>query len=177
MRTAELTSGSIDEKRLPEHIVATLFLVGFLSGGISASFVGSLADRCGRRAACLAYCIIYSMSCLSLLTDHIILLFLGRVLGGISGTLLYSVFESWMVTEFHAQLPDEPGSSLSAIFSTMTTLNSIVAIGAGILAEWVVNLVGTAKAPFVTAIAVLSLAFVAISTYWVRIIIIILTER
>ncbi|KAH7128464.1 hypothetical protein B0J11DRAFT_549275 [Dendryphion nanum] len=155
-----------DEKKLPEERVATLFLVGFLSGGISASFVGGLADRCGRRTACLAYCIVYSLSCLTLLSDNIFVLFFGRILGGMSGTMLYSVFESWMVAEFHAQLPDEPSSTLSDIFSTMTTSNSLVAIIAGIVAEWLVSKTGTAKTPFMASIGCLSLAFVLILQYW-----------
>lgn len=144
-------------------------MTGFLAGAVSASFTGKLADRFGRRAACQAFCVIYSLSCLTLLADDIIVLFLGRVFGGISTTLMYSVFESWMVTEFNHLFPDAPGSSLSAIFSTMTTLNSVVAILAGIVAEGVADFTGTEKAPFMTAIGCLMLAFVAISNYWVNI--------
>ena len=80
---------------------------------------------------------------------------------------MYSVFESWMVAEFHTQMPDEPTSTLSDIFSTMTTANSLVAIMAGIAAEWMVSRTGTAKTPFVASIACLSLAFFLILRYWV----------
>ncbi|RJE16827.1 Major facilitator superfamily, partial [Aspergillus sclerotialis] len=44
--------------RLPESMVAALFATGFVSGGVSAIFVGSLADRFGRKRACLAYCVL-----------------------------------------------------------------------------------------------------------------------
>lgn len=142
-------------------------MTGFLAAAISASFTGKLADKYGRRLACLAFCVIYSLSCLTLLTDDIIILFMGRAFGGISTTLMYSVFESWMVTEYNQLFPDEPGSTLSGIFSTMTTFNSVVAILAGVIAEWVNDLVGTEKAPFMTAVAVLATAFVAISQNWV----------
>ncbi|KAF2008956.1 major facilitator superfamily domain-containing protein 5 [Aaosphaeria arxii CBS 175.79] len=155
-----------DEKKLPEDMVAALFMIGFLSGGVSASFIGGIADRCGRRLACLAYCIIYSLSCMTLLSNHVPVLFFGRMLGGMSGTLLYSVFESWMVAEFNARLPDEPSSTLSNIFSTMTMLNSVVAIVAGIIAECVFNWTGTAKAPFMVSILCLISAFAAISCFW-----------
>ena len=74
-----------------------------------------------------------------------------------------------MVTEFNRLLPDEPGSTLSGIFSAMTTLNTVVAIGAGIVAEWVVRMTGTAKAPFMASIPCLTIAFVAISKYWVSV--------
>lgn len=158
---------SKDEKGLAEEVVAALFMTGFLSGAVSASFTGKLADQYGRRLACLSFCVLYSLSCLSLLTDDILILFLGRVLGGVSTTLMYSVFESWMVTEFNKKFPDEPGSTLSGIFSVMTTLNTIVAIFAGIVAEWVTDMVKTEKAPFMTAVMVLMTAFVAISKTWV----------
>lgn len=157
---------STDEKGLAESLVALLFMIGFLSGGISASFAGTFADRFGRKAACLAYCVIYSLSCLTLLTDQLPLLFLGRILGGMSGTLLYSVFESWLVAEFNGLMMEEQGA-LSGIFSMMTTLNSVVAIVAGILAEWLVDQTGTAKSPFLLSMVCLSMAFVVISRNWV----------
>ena len=157
----------IDEKNLPEPVVAALFLVGFLAGGISASFIGALADRYGRRRACMSFCILYSLSALTILSNHIAILFLGRVLGGVSATLLYSVFESWMVTEFNRVLPDEPASTMSGIFSTMTTLNSVIAIAAGVLAEWVVRVTDTVKAAFMTSIAFMMLAFVIMLGTWV----------
>jgi len=156
-----------DEKGLVEEVVAALFMTGFLAGAVSASCTGKLADRYGRRRACLVFCVIYSLSCLTLLVDDIVTLLIGRVLGGVSTTLMYSVFESWMVTEFNKQFPDEPGSTLSGIFSIMTTLNTMVAITAGVLAEWVTHLTGTEKAPFMTAVACLMLAFAAISSQWV----------
>jgi MFS family permease len=93
-------------------------------------------------------------------------LFLGRVLGGVCGTLLWSVFESWLVAEFN-QLMLEDTSVLSGIFSAMTILNSLVAICAGILAEWLVGVAGTAKAPFLASIGCLSVAFIAILKFWV----------
>jgi MFS family permease len=157
----------VDEKGLPEETVAFLFLIGFVSAGISASFAGSFADRHGRRTACLAYCIIYSFSSLTLMSDNIYVLFFGRVLGGISGTLLWSVFESWLVAEFNKLMLEEADTALSAIFSLMTTANTCVAIAAGLIAEWLVRKAGTAKAPFLLSIVCLLVAFVAIMKYWV----------
>jgi MFS family permease len=104
---------------------------------------------------------------MTLLSDNIHVLFLGRVLGGISGTLLWSVFESWLVAEFNKLMLEETETPLAAIFSMMTTSNTCVAIVAGLVAEWLVRVVGTAKAPFMLSIGCLSMAFVAISKYWV----------
>jgi MFS family permease len=158
---------SADEKGLPEQTVAFLFMIGFVSAGISASFAGAFADRHGRRTACLAFCVIYSLSCATLFTDNINILFLGRILGGISGTLLWSVFESWLVAEFNKLMLQDADPILSGIFSTMTTSNTCVAIIAGIVAEWLVRSFGTAKAPFCASVGCLAVAFLAISKYWV----------
>lgn len=162
-----LSLTTADEKGLPEETVAFLFLIGFVSAGISASFTGTIADRYGRRTACLAYCMLYSFSSLTLLADDIRVLFLGRVLGGVCGTLLWSVFESWLVAEFNQLMLEDTGSVLGGIFSAMTTSNSLVAICAGILAEWLVGVAGTAKAPFLASTGCLLVAFVAISKFWV----------
>ncbi|KAH7095338.1 hypothetical protein FB567DRAFT_512382 [Paraphoma chrysanthemicola] len=155
-----------DEKGLPEETVAFLFLIGFVSAGISASFAGTFADRHGRKTACLAYCTIYSFSSMTLLSDDIYVLFFGRILGGISGTLLWSVFESWLVAEFNKLMLEETEAPLAAIFSMMTTSNTCVAIAAGLIAEWLVRVAGTAKAPFMLSIGCLAMAFVTISKYW-----------
>lgn len=144
-------------------------MTGFIAGAVSASFTGKLADRYGRRLACLVFCVLYSLSCVVLFSNDIIVLFVGRALGGASTTILYSCFESWMVTEYNVLFPDEPASTLSGIFSTMTTLNSVVAVLAGILAEWFADLAGTQKAPFMSAIGCLALAFMAIWKNWVSI--------
>ncbi|KAG4439332.1 hypothetical protein IFR05_005207 [Cadophora sp. M221] len=155
-----------DEKSLSEERVATLFMTGFISAAVTASFAGKLADIYGRRLACLTFCVLYSLSCLSLLTDNLPILFIGRALGGMSTTLMYSVFESWMVTEFNKSFPDEPGTTLSGIFSTMTTLNTVVAIAAGIVAESATDLIGTQTAPFMVAVVVLMASFVAVRRFW-----------
>jgi MFS family permease len=103
----------------------------------------------------------------TLLSDNIYVLFLGRVLGGVAGTLLWSVFESWLVAEFNKLMLEETDAAMSAIFSLMTTSNTCVAVVAGLLAEWLVRRAGTAKAPFMASLGCLSLAFLAITKYWV----------
>ncbi|TVY49718.1 Molybdate-anion transporter [Lachnellula occidentalis] len=154
-----------DEKGLPEETVAHLFTTGFLAAAMSASFVGSLADRYGRRSACLFFCVAYGVSCFTVLFDSIFILFAGRILGGLSTTLLWSVVESWMVTEFHRQHLEEAGS-LSDMFGIMTTLNGFVAILAGLFAQQIADFTKTQAAPFMAAVVLLILAFGFISSRW-----------
>lgn len=94
------------------------------------------------------------------------LLFLGRVLGGVSTSLLFSVFESWMVTDFHARKLAEKGGDLSRTFGVMSTLNSVVAIVSGVFSEWIVRVSGTRKAPFAASVVLLGVAFWVILTRW-----------
>jgi hypothetical protein len=80
---------------------------------------------------------------------------------------MYSVFESWMVTEYHRQNLDESGGSLSDIFGLMTTLNGLTAILAGLVAQGAADFTGTQTAPFMMAVVLLALAFASISKRWV----------
>lgn len=156
-----------DEKGLAESVVAMLFTSGFLAAAVSALFVGSLADKYGRRMACLVFCITYAVGCLTKISDDVMILFIGRLLGGLSTTLMYSVFESWMVTEYFARGLEKSSMSLDAMFGIMTTLNSIVAILSGVLGESLVAATGTKVSPFMAAIVCLALAFWLMTRYWV----------
>jgi predicted MFS family arabinose efflux permease len=53
----------------------------------------------GRRTAGLAYVVTYSLSCCTKHSPNFWVLMVGRVLGGIATSLLYSAFESWLVAE------------------------------------------------------------------------------
>jgi hypothetical protein len=61
-------------------------------------------------------------------------LMLGRVLGGIATSLLFSVFESWMVAEHNARSFD--GAWMGDTFSLAFFGNGIIAIVAGIVAQF-----------------------------------------
>ena len=155
-----------DEKRLSEALTAALFTTGFVAVAITASFVGSLADKYGRKRACMTFCITYSLSCLSVLSNDINMLFIGRALGGLSTTLLYSVFETWMIAEYHARgLCDS--LRLGDMFSTSVTLSGVVAILAGVFGEAVVSYTKTKTAPFMLATVCLAAAGVGIGRFWV----------
>ncbi|KAL8684149.1 MAG: hypothetical protein Q9224_006570, partial [Gallowayella concinna] len=155
-----------DEKKLPEEIVARLFTTGFLAGALSALFVGGLADRFGRRNACLAYCAITILSCLSVLSNNINVLFAGRALGGLGTTLMYTVFEAWMVTEYNQRGLERTSLKLSAIFGRMITLSSVVAVLAGLVGQVFVEWTGTKSSPFFASICCLVPASFIISTRW-----------
>lgn len=156
-----------DEYGLAESTVAMLFAAGFVAAAISATFVGSLADKYGRRMACMAFCIMYSLSCLTKLSSEIVTLLIGRLLGGVATTLMYSVFESWMVTEYFSRSLDRSNVTLDSIFGLMTTMNGVVAILSGVVGESTVAVSGTKTSPFMAAIVLLAAAFILMRIGWV----------
>lgn len=154
-----------DEKRLSESTVAALFTTGFITAGLSASFVGGLADHFGRRLGCLIFCVTYGSSCLSTLSNDLAMLFVGRALAGVSTTLLFSVFETWMVAEHHKrELSD--CLSLGSMFSWSVTLSGLVAILAGMIGEALVLWTDTKTSPFMFSTVCLIAAFLAVYRTW-----------
>ncbi|KAI1488620.1 MFS general substrate transporter [Biscogniauxia mediterranea] len=143
-----------NEKNLDEGTVSLLYICMYASAAISAFFTGYVADKVGRRAACLVFCGIHSLASLSACVDRLELLILGRVLGGIGVTLLWTAFESWMVAEYNARGFSQSSSfSLSTMFGLMTTTNCITAVLAGVLGHCVVLALGSKADPFMVGVA------------------------
>ena len=53
----------------------------------------------GRKRACVTYCIVYILSCITKHSPQYRVLMVGRILGGIATSLLNSAFESWLIAE------------------------------------------------------------------------------
>lgn len=155
------------DKKLEETYVAALYATGFISAALSAVFVGQLADKFGRKRACLIYCATYTACCLSMLSDNLYILFGGKLCGGVSTTLLYSVFDAWMITEYHKRGLEAEHLSLGTLYGWLTSLTSIVAITTGIVGEILVSFTGTKTSPFLLAVVVLGGAATWISSTWV----------
>ena len=78
-------------------------------------------------------CPAYRMPACTKLSPNYWVLMLGRFLGGLSTSLLFSVFEAWMVSEhmsrsFHPDL-------LGDTFGLATIGNGLVAIAAGMIGQ------------------------------------------
>lgn len=144
-----------------------LFAAGFVAAAVSATFVGALADKYGRRLACMAFCVTYALSCVTKLSSEIVTLLVGRLLGGVATTLMYSVFESWMVTEYFSRSLDKSNMTLDSMFGLMTTLNGVVAIVSGVVGESIVAVTGTKTSPFMAAIVCLTAAAILMTRGWV----------
>lgn len=79
--------------------VSRLFLTGFASTALFGPLVGRLCDSRGRKAGTLAFALLYSLGASSTKSNLLRVLLLGRVLGGIGTSLLFSAPEAWLVGE------------------------------------------------------------------------------
>lgn len=150
---------------LSEEIVALLYATGFMASAISAAFVGQLADCCGRRALCRDYCLLNAVSCAMMSRQSLLLLFVGRVLGGIATTLLFSVFEAWMIGEYRNLGLDDSVMPLNTVFGNMSFVSSTVAIVSGVAGDAIVQ-ASNRKGPFVLSSLSAMAATFWITAYW-----------
>jgi MFS transporter, MFS domain-containing protein family, molybdate-anion transporter len=141
--------------------ISTLFVTGFTSSAIFGTIVGMYVDIWGRKLGCIVYLIIEVVVNVFEHFNNFPLLLAGRVLGGISTSLLFSAFETWMVCEHRKR--GFPEGWLADTFGTASFINGISAIIAGICAQLVADQLGEIG-PFQAAIAltVLALFFVVL---------------
>ncbi|VAH68777.1 unnamed protein product [Triticum turgidum subsp. durum] len=146
--------------------IGRLFIAGFGSSMLFGTIVGSLADRQGRKRACITYCITYILSCITKHSPQYRVLLLGRILGGVATSLLFSAFESWLVAEHNKRGYDPQW--LSITFSKAIFLgNGLIAIIAGLFANLLADNLGFGPvAPFDAAACFLAIGMAIIMSSW-----------
>lgn len=120
----------------------------------------------GRKKLCLVFCITYTMACLCILVPWLPILLFGRVLGGISTSILFSAFESWLISSSTSM--GLPQSDLSTIMGRATLLNGFVATGAGVVSNQLVSFSQSFVSPFIASGALLTLAWGVIRGTWIE---------
>lgn len=141
--------------------ISSLFITGFTSSAIFGTIVGLYVDKWGRKFGCIIYLIIEVVVNVFEHFNNMPLLLFGRFLGGISTSLLFSAFESWMVSAHRKKgFPEE---WLADTFGTASFINGISAIIAGLVAQLFADHLGEIG-PFQAAIAltILALFFVVL---------------
>ena len=146
-----------------QQAIAELFVCGFGSSMVVGTFVGGIADKFGRKNACILYSITYILACFTKTVPEYWTLMLGRFLSGVSTSLLFSVFESWMVCEHQKQGFDS--ALLGSTFSNAIFGNGLVAVGAGFVANAAASSYGYI-APFLVAILPLVTVAFLVATTW-----------
>ena len=165
-----------------ESQIAVLYLAGFASSVLFGTCTGTLADIWGRRwgvalildifyfiflrRMAFAFTIIYAASALTKLSPNFWWLMTGRILGGVSTSILFSTFESWYVYE-HSERHGFPPEWIGITFSLTTFWNGILAIAAGIVSNVLAeNLEFGPVAPFLAAVVPLIACGLFIATSW-----------
>uniref|UniRef100_A0A2N9FZ88 Major facilitator superfamily (MFS) profile domain-containing protein n=1 Tax=Fagus sylvatica TaxID=28930 RepID=A0A2N9FZ88_FAGSY len=146
--------------------IGQLFIAGFGSSMLFGTIVGSLADKQGRKRASVTYCITYILSCITKHSSQYKVLMLGRILGGIATSLLFSAFESWLVAEHNKRGFEQQW--LSITFSKAIFLgNGLVAIISGLFGNVLVDTLGFGPvAPFDAAACFLAIGMAIIISSW-----------
>lgn len=163
-----------DDEALPESVVIGLYATAYTSAAVSATATGFIVDRYGRRRAGVAQCGIHSLGCLTVIFGGgcLPVLFVGRVLAGTALTMLWTVFESWMVTEWNSRGLEREGEDggLGKMFGLMTTANCTAAIVGGLVGHCMVSVLGSKLWPFwagiVSASRMSYVSKAAILTLW-----------
>jgi MFS family permease len=143
--------------------IAYLFLAGFGASGLSGPFVGAAADVFGRRRLCIGYFVIYICSALTKPINNYLMLLIGRLLGGLGTSLLYTVFESWMVAEHNRR--GYPQSLLDDTFAKSTLYNGLSAVAAGLIAQLGASMMGFVG-PFMVALLPLGAGLFICISHW-----------
>jgi len=143
--------------------VATLYATGFAAGALASPFMGPLVDRIGRRKSAIYYCLLEIM--INLLEQYECLtgLILARIVGGITTNLLFTVFESWLVTEHRKKGFSE--EKLEIIMRDSVISSNISAIASGYLAHQLAHYLG-AVGPFEGAVFFTFIALVLVTSQW-----------
>ena len=149
-----------------ESQIAVLYCCGFASSVIFGTATGLLADRFGRRKLCITFSLVYSVSCLTKLSRNYGVLIIGRVLGGVSTSLLFSAFEAWYVHE-HIETHDFPTEWLPITFAKATFWNGVLAIVAGVVANIFAGTFNLGPVvPFILAIPLLLASGAIVAYTW-----------
>jgi len=146
--------------------IAIIYVCGFVSSVIFGTYAGFLVDAWGRKKLCMLFTVLYSICCITKLSRTFSVLLAGRIIGGMSTSLLFSSFDSWYTHE-HLQTNEFPPEWIQVTFSKASSVNSIIAITAGIIASVLSDFFGFGPvAPFVLAVPFLVLAGIIIKCLW-----------
>lgn len=149
-----------------DDTIAILYITGFASSCLFGIIVGQMADKFGRKLLCSTFGLFYTLCCLSKTSPRFVVLLIGRILGGISTSILFTTFEAWYVNE-HLNFYKLPPEWLNMTFTKATFYNGLSAIVAGIVAQVLAEYFAFGPvSPFLFSIPFLLSSFLVIQSTW-----------
>lgn len=151
-----------------EEQIAILYVFGFASTVIIGMWAPLAADQFGRKKLCLSFTVLYSLSCFLKLSRSYGILIIGRILGGVATSVLFSAFEAWYIHE-HIETYDFPKEWISVTFSKASTWNGVLAVAAGLITNLVSEWFDMGPvAPYMLAVPFLIFAGILVGTHWIE---------
>ena len=145
------------------YSVPTLYAIGFLSGAFTSIFMGAIVDRIGRKKAVIIYCILEIIINYMEQFPILVCLVASRAIGGITTNLLFTVFETWLVTEHRKRRFAD--AKLQTILRDSSIVSNLAAIVSGYIAHCLASLMGPVG-PFVGAVAFTFVALLIVALLW-----------
>ncbi|KAI8781184.1 molybdate-anion transporter [Biomphalaria glabrata] len=149
-----------------EQQIAVLYVFGFASSVIFGAWTPIAADQFGRKKLCVFFTITYSVSCLLKLSTSYGILLIGRLVGGLATSVLFTAFEAWYIHE-HLETHDFPKEWIPITFQRASMWNGVLAVMAGVTTNIFSEWIGLGPvAPYLMAVPFLIFVGVIISTHW-----------
>ena len=111
--------------------IGVLYIIDAVSAFISGPITGNLADKYGRKLFSQLYNMLVIVNTLLRMTGNRPLAYLAQVMTGISGGLIMTVFESWVVAESHQEFDFrivEKERFLKKLFKTQNILDAVMSM-------------------------------------------------
>jgi len=123
---------------LAKRDIGGVYVLGYVVSATIGTSIASVGDAVGHRGLVVAYGTLYAASCVLLRSSSWSAILMSRVLGGVAYSLLFSSFESWVITE--ADEAKIERRRLASLFSVATFFNAASAVAAGLVGNFVVEL-------------------------------------
>jgi MFS family permease len=162
---AAFSSKTVNGKLLSMAMVSRISLIGYAAIAIIGPMVGKISNRFGFKAGTVAAAVFYALGDLSIVSNALPVLLMGRVLEGFGNTLMSSAPEAWLISQFKRTGIDPKGKWLQETFGWAYGMDSLIAIGAGQIAGWA-EAQSDPTGPFQLSFAFMLIAAVLIMILW-----------
>lgn len=111
--------------------IGVLYIIDAVSAFIAGPITGNLADKYGRKIFSQLYNLLVIINTLLRMTGNRPTAYVAQVMTGISGGLIMTVFESWVVAESHKEFDFrviEKERFLKKLFKTQNILDAVMSV-------------------------------------------------
>jgi MFS family permease len=121
---------------MPVTTISHISLTGYAAIAVLGPWAGKISQAYGKRIASIVGMVCYGLGSLSIASNSLPILFLGRICSGVGQSILSNAPESWFIAEIKQKDRDPNENFLGETFGLAYSLDSMVAIAAGQLAQW-----------------------------------------